>query len=344
MLPVTRRANQIAPRVSDRAVTLGGAWQATVCGCAVGFAASVKVVLLVNAKASSVTPRSRVVIGKALSADHDVTVVETSRRGHATRLARGAAASGVDVVVVLGGDGTLNEAANGLAGTACALAALPGGSTNVFARTIGLPNDPIEATGVLLDALARRSIHRVGLGSVNGRYFLFHTGVGFDAAVVEQVERRSGLKRYAGHPLFVYAGFATWIRHFDRSRPRFAVHHADGTVVDDAYLTIVLNTNPYTYLGNRPLDLAPEATLDRALAAVTVRTMAFWRFAPVIASALTRGRLLRRSRWVDHRTDLDALTVRTYGPVPYQVDGDYLGDADVLEFRHDQEALDLVVP
>ena len=99
---------------------------------------------------------------------------------------------------------------------------LPGGSTNVFARTIGLPNDPIEATGVLLDALARRSIRRVGLGSVNGRYFLFHTGVGFDAAVVEQVERRSGLKRYAGHPLFVYAGFDTWIRHYDRSRPRLA--------------------------------------------------------------------------------------------------------------------------
>jgi diacylglycerol kinase family enzyme len=317
----------------------------------------VKVVLLVNSKASSVTPRSRVVIGKALSADHDVTVAETSRRGHATRLAQGAAASGVEVVVVLGGDGTLNEAANGLAGTSCALAPLPGGSTNVFARTIGLPNDPIEATGVLLDALARRSIRRVGLGSVNGRYFLFHTGVGFDAAVVEQVERRSGLKRYAGHPLFVYAGFDTWIRHFDRSRPRFAVQFPEvqppgagtadgtvGTVIDDGYLTIVLNTNPYTYLGNRPLDLAPEATLDRGLAAVTVRTMAFTRFIPVIASALGRGRVLRRSRWVDHRTDVSELTVRAYGPVPYQVDGDHLGDAELLEFRHEPEVLDLVLP
>ena len=108
---------------------------------------SLKVLLLVNSSASSVTARGRVVIQKALSADHDVTLAETSRRGHATRLAQGAAADGVDVVVVLGGDGTLNEAANGLAGTSSALAALPGGSTNVFARTIGLPNDPIEATG-----------------------------------------------------------------------------------------------------------------------------------------------------------------------------------------------------
>ncbi|MGH9112686.1 MAG: diacylglycerol/lipid kinase family protein, partial [Acidimicrobiales bacterium] len=311
---------------------------------AANFAAAVKVLLLVNSSASFVTPRSRVVIGKALAADHEVTVAETSRRGHATRLAQGATAAGVDVVVVLGGDGTLNEAANGLAGTGCALAPLPGGSTNVFARTIGLPNDPIEATGVLLDALARGSIRRVGLGSVNGRYFLFHTGVGFDAAVVEQVERRSGLKRYAGHPLFVYAGFDTWIRHYDRSRPRFAVQHADGTVVDDAYLTIVLNTNPYTYLGNRPLDLAPEATLDRGLASITLRTMAFARFLRIIGSALGNGRALRRSRWVDHRTDLAALTVRAYGPVPYQVDGDHLGDADVLEFRHEPDVLDLVLP
>jgi diacylglycerol kinase family enzyme len=303
-----------------------------------------KLLLLVNESASSVTPRSRVVIQKALSADHDVTLAETSRRGHATRLAQGAAANGVEVVVVLGGDGTLNEAANGLAGTACALAPLPGGSTNVFARTIGLPNDPIEATGVLLDALARRSIRRVGLGSVNGRYFLFHTGVGFDAAVVEQVERRAGIKRYAGHPLFVFAGFDTWIRHYDRSRPRFAVHHADGTVIDDAYLTIVLNTNPYTYLGNRPLELAPEATLDRGLAAVTLRTMAFARTMRIIASALGNGSLLRRSRWVDHRTDLAALSVRAYGPVPYQVDGDHLGDTERLDFRHEPEVLDLVLP
>jgi diacylglycerol kinase family enzyme len=314
---------------------------------------AVKLMLLVNSSASSVTPRSRVVIQKALSADHEVTLAETSRRGHATRLAQGAAAGDTEVVVVLGGDGTLNEAANGLAGTACALAALPGGSTNVFARTIGLPNDPIEATGVLLDALGRRSIRRVGLGSVNGRFFLFHTGVGFDAAVVEQVERRAGLKRYAGHPLFVYAGFTTWARHYDRSRPRFAVHFdADATdgsvvgkaVVDDGYLAIVMNTNPYTYLGNRPLDLAPETTLASGLTAVTLRTMSAPRLLRVIGSALTNGKALRRSRWVDHRTDLDGLTIQAYGPVPYQVDGDYLGDIEELTFRHAPDVIDLVLP
>jgi len=303
-----------------------------------------KLLLLVNSSASSVTARSRVVIQKALSADHDVTLAETSRRGHATRLAQGAATSGTEVVVVLGGDGTLNEAANGLAGSTCALAPLPGGSTNVFARTIGLPNDPIEATGDLLGALAAQTIRRVGLGLVNGRYFLFHVGMGFDAAVVAQVERRAGLKRYAGHPLFVYAGFDTWIRHYDRSRPRFSVHHADGTVTDDGYLGICLNTNPYTYLGNRPLNIAPEATLDRGLAMVTLRTLAFARTMRVIGSALGTGRYLRNNRWTDYRHDVTSVTIEGYGPFPYQVDGDHLGDTERLVITHAPNVLDLVMP
>ena len=303
-----------------------------------------KILLLVNSSASSVTARARVVIQKALSADHEVTLAETTRRGHATRLAMGAAATGTDVVVVLGGDGTLNEAANGLAGTETALAPLPGGSTNVFARQLLLPDDPTEATGVLLDALERGSIRSVGLGNVNGRYYLFHVGVGYDAAVVEQVERRAALKRYAGHALFAYAAFDTWFRHYDRTKPHFSVHFPDGSVVDDAYLTIVLNTNPYTYLGNRPFDLAPEATLDRGLVAVSFRTLKTGRFLPLLASALSTGARMRRSKAVDYRTDVTALTVRGFGPVPYQVDGDYLGDIETLEFRHDPDVLRLVVP
>src|SRR5262245_40941047 len=232
-----------------------------------------RLLLVVNASASAVTARRRVVIQKALSADNDVTVAETNRRGHATRLAQGAANDGVDVVVCLGGDGTLNEVANGLAGTDTALAPLPGGSTNVFARTIGLPNDPIEATGALMDALAKQSTERIGLGTVNGRYFLFHVGLGFDAVVTQQSDCRAGLKRYAGHVLFIYAAFASWVRYYDRSRPRFAVHFTDGTVVDDGYFGVCLNTNPYTFLGNRPCNLAPGTTLDRGLSMFTLRAL-----------------------------------------------------------------------
>jgi diacylglycerol kinase family enzyme len=303
-----------------------------------------RILLVVNSSASSVTARSRVVIQKALSADHEVTFAETNRRGHAIRLAQSAANAGVDVVVCLGGDGTLNEVANGLAGSQTALAPLPGGSTNVFARTIGLPNDPIEATGALLDGLSAGHIEPVGLGWVNGRYFLFHVGVGFDAEVVHQVERRAGLKRYAGHPLFIYAAFTSWLRHFDHSRARFSVSSAEGVDIDDGFFSIVMNTNPYTYLGNRPFNVMPEATLDRGLAVVTLRSLKLSTLVGAAAGALGFGRDLRRRRNIDVRTDLSRLSVHGHGPFPYQVDGDYLGQIEHLDFRHEPDVLRLVLP
>lgn len=281
-------------------------------------------------------------IQTALARRHDVEVAMTSRRGHASRLARGAAATGTDVVVVLGGDGTLNEAANGLVDTDCALAALPGGSTNVFARTIGTPDDPLVATDAVVDALERESIRPVGLGEVGGRHFLFHCGMGFDAAVVEQVERRSALKRYAGHPLFVWSGFTTWFRHYERHQPRMSVRHDDGGI-DDSYFTVVLNTDPYTYLGSRPLSLAPEATLDRGLCVVAVRTMSFGPMLGLIGNLL-RGSALADDSRIHIATDLEHLEVVGYQPFPYQLDGDHLGDVEHLDFTWRPEAMRLVLP
>jgi diacylglycerol kinase family enzyme len=302
-----------------------------------------QILFIVNSAASSVTARRRVVIQKALSADHDVTHVETSRRGHATRLAMQAAQDGVDVVAVLGGDGTLNEAANGLAGSYTALAALPGGSTNVFSRIQGLPDDPVDAAGVLLDALDRKSIERIGLGSVDGRYFLFHCGVGFDAAVVEQVERRGPWKRWAGHPLFVYAAIDTWIRGVDRRRPAMRVLAGDGTELARGFLTVVLNANPYTFLGNRAIDLVPSASLDRPLAVVTLRRLKLTSLLSVAARALSRGDVTGH-RAVTVHTDIESLAIEAEPSVPYQVDGDHLGSAARLEFRWHPESMALVVP
>lgn len=305
-----------------------------------------KLVLLVNSRASSVTPRARVVIGKALSADHEVTVVETSRRGHATRLAQAAAADGVDVVVCLGGDGTVNETANGLVGSSTALGVLPGGSTNVFARTIGLPNDPIEATADLLEAMDARSIRRIGLGSVNGRYYCFHVGVGYDAALVEQVEKRSGLKRWAGHPLFMYAGLTTWLKHYDTKQPHFTLAYDDGDRVPDGFFTIAANTNPYTFVGNRPFDVAPEAGLDNGLTVVTVRSMRVDRMLRIMAKALKGDGSLSSDPDVHYRTDIDHVVIEAIDgrPFPYQVDGDFLGEIEKLELRHVPDAMDLLIP
>ncbi len=296
-----------------------------------------------NSAASSVTGRRRVVIHKALSADHDVKLAETVRRGHATRLARSAASDGADVVVVLGGDGTLNEAANGLAGTDTALAALPGGSTNVFARIIGLPDDPVDAAGQLLDALDRGAVTRIGLGAVDGRYFLFHCGIGFDAAVVEQVESRGPLKRWAGHPLFIYAAITTWLQRAHRHRPPVQVLDADGATLAEGLLAIVLNANPYTYLGSRSFDLVPGLGLDEPLAVVTLPTLSPHRILPVGLKALRAGdvRGMPGARVHEQLTDL---TVTADPPVAYQADGDHLGAAPRLRIRWTPDALRLVLP
>ncbi len=271
-----------------------------------------RLLLLVNTSASSVTPRGRVVIQKALSADHDLHVVETSRRGHAMRLALGAAADGVEVVVALGGDGTLNEAANGLAGSQSALAVLPGGSTNVFARSIGFVNDPIEATGQLLAALSRPgSIRPVGLASLNGRYFLCNAGVGFDAAVISRVERRGGGSNEVGRarPVRVHRlhHLAPLLRP-EPSPPGGGVRRrvtAGRRLLRPGSRT----PTPTTFLGNRPLHLGsrPRPPLDRGLALATFRTLSAFSFLRMTASALGYGRPLSSQRKLDLRTDLSSV-------------------------------------
>lgn len=302
---------------------------------------------MVNAFASSVTARNTVVVHRELSRGNDVEVVETNRRGHATRFAQDAARRGLDVVIGFGGDGTLNEVATGVAGTDTALGVLPGGSTNVFARTLGMPNDPVQAAGRLATGIAAGDISPIGLGQVNGRYFCFHTGVGYDAAVVNEVERHAGLKRWLGHPLFIYASLRTWSVGYDRKAPHFRLTGTDPGgrpfEVGDGYFTIVLNTNPYTYLGNRPLDLSPAATLDRGLVAVTFRTMSATAILRSLAGALHGGGV-EPSDHLDLRTDLSDLVIRHESPFPYQVDGDFLGDTRELRFRHRPDAVRLVRP
>ncbi|MEM8904730.1 MAG: diacylglycerol kinase family protein [Actinomycetota bacterium] len=302
-----------------------------------------RLLLVVNESASSVTARTRVIVRRALAAEHDVEEVATVRRNNATAIAMGAVHDGVDVVVGLGGDGTVNELANGLIGTDTALGVLPGGSTNVFARSIGTPDDPVEAAGHLLGGLRAGTVERIGLGTVDGRVFTFHTGLGFDAAVVEAVEARAKMKRYAGHPYYLWCTLTTW-RNTDRREPLLRVELPDGEVIDDARFAVVLNTDPYTYLGSRPLHLAEEATLDRGLALVALRSLDARTLLGVAASALGTGARLRRHRSVVHRTDLERLIVRGHREFPHQVDGDPLGSTRHLELVHRPRSLSLVRP
>ena len=300
-----------------------------------------RLLLIVNSFASSVTAKNTVTVHQRLSQHHDVQVVETNRRGHATRFAEDAARRGIDVVVAYGGDGTLNEVATGLATTNTALAVLPGGSTNVFARTLGMPNDAVEAVDHIVDALDRNDISPIGLGRANGRYFTFHTGIGYDAAVVKWVEQRAALKRYAGHPLFVLAALKTFFIDFDRKQSHFSLEFGDGSQVQNGYFSIIMNTNPYTYLGNRPLDIVPSTGLSTGLSVVTFKTMKATHVLRTLASAL-RGGGVKETPWLDIHTDVRRVTASNNRAFAYQLDGDYLGDIQEIEFEYVPDAVRLV--
>ena len=301
-----------------------------------------RILLIVNTFASSVTPRNTVLVHEHLAKHHDVQVVETNERGHATRFAQDAAARGLDAVVGFGGDGTLNEIATGLAGSDTALAMLPGGSTNVFVRTLGIANDPMVALTQLMAGIDRNEIERVSLGQANGRYFTFHAGIGYDAAVVEQVERRSSLKRIVGQPLFAYSALHSWFKSYDRKYPHFTMN-IDGRAIPNGFFSVVLNTNPYTFVGKHPIHLSSAASLEKKLVVVTFRKMTTPLMLKTLYSALRRGGL-ETSSGIDIATDVEHVKIEFPAPFPYQLDGDYLGDTTSIDIKHCPEALRLVRP
>jgi diacylglycerol kinase family enzyme len=305
----------------------------------------VRLLLIVNPTASSMTPKRRVRVQHLLGEHHRLEVAETYRRGHATRLARAAAREGIDAVVVAAGDGTLNEAADGLIGTDTALAPLPGGSTNVFARTLGIPNSIMRATDQLVSSLEASSIRTIGVGEANGRHFLFHMGCGFDAEVIEQVERRNWLKRWVAHPMFAVTAVTTYFRGIDREHPPFHVLGESGEELGDGYFAIVSNTKPYAFFGPRPLMVTSEAGLDRALALTMFTQLEVGSTLSAAGSAMAKGKRIASSDAVVQRADLHALTlVARHGPFPWQVDGDYLGEVERIEVRYVPDSLKLVVP
>ena len=302
-----------------------------------------KLLLVVNPMASSVTARRRVAVEDILAADHELSVVVTKNRDHATELARRGAGQEMDVVVVLGGDGTINEAANGLVGSSTALGALPGGSTSVFARTLGFTNDLVVAAKELTAALEAGSRRRVEMGTANGRRYLFNLGVGFDAEVVGHVEGGS-LKRRFGQAAFVYSSLVTWLSQEDRTKPHLSVKIAGDDTTYGGSFVLCLNTNPYTYLGKRPLNVAPGTGFGTGLAVAVLRDVRLATLSKVMRCAFGDGHDLGRQPGVTLCTEVESVTITGKDPFPYQTDGEYLGRVEKLEVGYESDCLDVVTP
>jgi diacylglycerol kinase family enzyme len=296
-------------------------------------AAKRRMLLVVNPHAATVSDGMRNLVTHALQGRFDVDAVDTEARGHATELARQAALEGYDVIVAFGGDGTVNEVANGLRGSETPLCPLPGGSANVFAKMLGIPGELVDATEHLLAMADDWRVRRVDLGVVNDRCFTFNSGVGLDASVVERVDARPELKARFGPYFFAWQALKAFARRYLVRAPRMQVD--DGRQTHQAVTTIVQNGAPFTYFHDRPVEISDGASLDsgRLVGAVLHRAT------PLGMSLIGMRAMSPRMRVVGHRnvnglSELSSLTVRSADgrALPLQVDGDFLGE--VQEARY----------
>ena len=292
-----------------------------------------RMLVIVNPYATTVSDRLKNLVVYALRGRYEVRAVDTEARGHATELCREAAREGYDVVVSLGGDGTVNEAANGLIGTATPLCCLPGGRTNVYCRMLGIPIDIVDATEHLLGLAHNWHPRRVDIGKVNERYFLFSAGVGLDASVVERVDAHPRLKARGGEYYYAWTATHTVHRHYMVHPPRLEVQLGDRTV--PGVTAIVQNADPYTYFGDRPVHMGVGAALDSGDLAGVVLQRAWPIDIPTITwRALSKPGRLPRHRRVQGFSGLPSLRVRSADdrPLPLQVDGDFIGTASEADF------------
>ena len=300
-----------------------------------------KVLLISNARAGSVSARTKEVIVKALSADFKLEVADTMARNHATELAHDAIDRDFDAVLVFGGDGTINEAAQPLVGTDVALGILPGGSTNVMARSLGVPRDPVEATAFLASHLRSGTKRRVNVGQANDRYFLFSAGMGLDAEVVKRVESDPDAKRRRGEMLFVSNAFSVGFKQYRGADPMITLE-VDGEDPLRVLLAVCCNARPFTYFKRFPVDVCPTASLDGGLTLFSLAKIRTGTI-PRIVWGLFVSRSHTRWKISNYHEDLRGFSLTADHPVPMQVDGDYVGEWDAARVVLVEEALDLLV-
>jgi diacylglycerol kinase family enzyme len=302
-----------------------------------------RMLIIVNPYATTVSDRLRHLVVYALQGRFEVDAVDTEARGHATELCREAAHEGYDVVVAFGGDGTVNEAANGLLGSPTPLCCLPGGSANVFGKMLGIPGDVVDATEHLLAMADDWRPRKVDLGVVNGRCFTFASGLGLDASVVERVDASPKLKARLGPYFFTWVAVSTFLRRYLVSPPRLEVL-ADGESFDGV-TAIIQNGSPFTYFQNRPIEIADGAALDSGALAGGVLHRATLLSMPSIAwRAFSPRARVAGHRQISPLRDLHELTVRSADerPLPLQVDGDYLGEVAEAHYSIMPDALSVI--
>jgi len=305
--------------------------------------------IIVNPYATTVSDRLKNLVVYALQGRYEVEAVSTEAQNHATEIGREAIDGGYDLVVAFGGDGTLNEIANGLAGTDVPVSILPGGSTNVVARTLGIPNDVVDATEHLLGLADNFRPRRIDLGIANGRHFVFSCGSGLDASAAMRVDRKPKLKARAGPYFYTWVAVGSFYRDYLRNPVRMRLEA--GGERTEGVTVLAQNSDPFTYFGRRPVRVCEGIEIDDGTLSVAVLRRAAQRdMGPIIARVLSEGLRASRHRQIDHFDDVTEARVTSLSTdaegvpraFPIQVDGDYIGAHAELEMSIDPGALMVV--
>jgi diacylglycerol kinase family enzyme len=304
----------------------------------------VRALLIINPRATAMTGRDAGLVVRALGSRLELETRQTQYRGHAGELAAASAAGGYDLVVVFSGDGTVNEVVNGLMQTGDqrpALAPIPGGGANVFARTLGLPADAGGAVQHILAAVAAGTRRKIGLGLAGDRYFTFSAGLGIDAEVIADMERQ----RARGRRASVAAYLRTTVRRYyetDRRRPALTLRTPGQPPVSGLFMGVVTNSSPWTYLGRHPVRLA-HADFSSGLDLFALRRMRTLSTLAALSHMMqTDNKELPSGRDIVSAAALSELTFEAEHPMAFHIDGEYLGEREAVAFRFVPDAVCVV--
>lgn len=308
-----------------------------------------RMLLIVNPYATTVSDRLKNLVVYALQGRYEVETVATEAQNHATEIGREVRDHGYDVVVGFGGDGTLNEIANGLVGTDVPISVLPGGSTNVVCRTLGIPNDVVDATEHLLALVDEWAPRKIDLGVVDGRHFVFSCGVGIDATVVKRVDAHPRLKSRAGPYYYTWAAISAFYRQYMVKPVRLEVEI--GGERTEGVTALAQNSDPFTYFASRPVRVCEGVEIDDGTLALGVLKRAAQRDMPTLIPRLFgEKRPAARHRQITHFEGVKAASITsisqtkdgTLRPFPVQVDGDYIGERTHMELNVEPGALSVI--
>lgn len=311
-----------------------------------------RAVLIVNPNATSTTPAGRDLLAHALESRVKLTVAHTDHRGHAIEIARESARDGVDVLIVHGGDGTVNEVVNGIlevggpGAAAPAVGVVPGGSANVFARALGISPDPIEATNQLIDLLSeyrrRKTWRRIGLMDCGERWGVFTAGMGVDGDVVAAVEAQRAKGRAVTASRYVRVAIREVLAS-TRKEPSLTVHLPDREPVGGVHFAFVSNASPWTYANARPVWTNPMTTFETGLGLFATTSMNVWANLMLVRRMLSNKARIQAKHLL-RDDDLPWLQVTSEAPVASQIDGDYVGLRDSMMFTAVPDALGVLAP